>query len=69
MTLVNASWHPDIESLRRFALGLLRSEEQDRIEQHLATCDACCQAALMAPDDRLVTLLRRPAPLDSVNPG
>jgi hypothetical protein len=69
MTPANASWHPDFESLRRFALGLLHSEEQDRIERHLATCDACCQAALTVPDDRLVTLLWRPAPLEPFRPG
>jgi hypothetical protein len=63
------SWHPDAELLRRFALGLVRSENQDRIERHLTVCDACCQAALTVPEDRIVTLLWRPTPLAPARPN
>lgn len=53
------SWHPDTERLRRYVHGTLGSREMDRVSSHLLSCDACCQAALMVPDDRIASLLRR----------
>ena len=52
--------HPDAASLLHFALGRLGSKAMQRVERHVRACDACVQAALAAPDDRLVGLLRRP---------
>ena len=51
--------HPDPATLEQFAVGRLRGEAMRRIERHVRDCEVCVQTALAAPDDRLVSLLRR----------
>jgi Putative zinc-finger len=50
--------HPDPETLGRFVLGRLDRRVMARIERHLRSCSRCGEVAMLAPDDRLVTLLR-----------
>jgi serine/threonine protein kinase/thiol-disulfide isomerase/thioredoxin len=53
------SSHPTPEQLSSFNLGDLDTEEQKRIERHLADCDTCCESLRNLPsDDTFVTLLR-----------
>jgi hypothetical protein len=61
MNRSDGSSHPDPATLRQFALGRLRGEAMRRVERHVRDCDVCVQAALAAPDDHLVGLLRRTA--------
>lgn len=46
----DAQNHPDAQSLRQFAAGMLWDDEQDRIAEHLVDCQAC----LAAVDELLV---------------
>jgi hypothetical protein len=63
------SKHPEPDLLRRFALGQLGSEAMRRVERHVRYCEVCLRAALEAPGDRLVSLLRRTAPGPDVGPA
>jgi hypothetical protein len=62
MSRAYGSSHPDPATLRQFAVGRLQGEAMRRVELHVRDCKACVKAALDAPDDRLVGLLRRTAP-------
>jgi hypothetical protein len=62
MNQTDRSPHPDPTTLRHFALGRLGNAAMRRVERHVRDCDVCLQVALTAPDDRLLGLLRRPAP-------
>lgn len=63
--------HPSSETLERFVLGRLDRKAMARVEAHLSACSSCARAAMNAPDDRLVTLLRtpdvRPASRECIN--
>jgi hypothetical protein len=51
--------HPEQGLLWAFAVGRLSMVEMDRVAAHLADCPACGRVVLDAPEDPLVTLLRR----------
>ncbi len=53
--------HPSPAELLGFAQGRLPPAQVARIEQHVATCDTCCQHLQAAPDDTLVHLAREAA--------
>ena len=53
-----ATDHPSTADLQAFVLGMLPDATQLAVESHLSACPVCQQAAAMAPDDALVTLLR-----------
>lgn len=55
--------HPSPERLLDFAHGHLRGQAFDEIEQHLHTCDACCQWMAQQPDNTLLALARDVATL------
>jgi len=58
------SFHPPADRLAAYAQGRLDEPEIDKIEQHLSSCDSCCQAIREQPDDSLVAKLRgRNAPM------
>lgn len=51
--------HPDKEELAAFGLGKLDDAAHDRVEQHIAECETCCEYLQGLPnDDRVVSLLR-----------
>ena len=53
--------HPSIAELHSFAHGRLAPAEMAEVEQHVATCDSCCQALESVPEDTLVQLAREAA--------
>ncbi|HEV3118238.1 MAG TPA: protein kinase, partial [Gemmataceae bacterium] len=53
--------HPTRELLNAFSLGQLDEGELAAIEDHLARCNACREAAENAADDTLIALLRSAA--------
>jgi serine/threonine protein kinase len=58
--MANVELHPQSDELKAFMLGTLDDEESDLlIEQHLADCPTCQEAAAVVPDDTLVELIRR----------
>jgi formylglycine-generating enzyme required for sulfatase activity/serine/threonine protein kinase len=50
--------HPSAERLAAFAQGRLDDREMDEIEEHVSSCDSCCQAIRNQPADSLVAKLR-----------
>ena len=50
--------HPPADRLRAYAQGRLDEPEMDEIEQHLSSCDSCCQWIRDQPEDSLVAKLR-----------
>ena len=50
--------HPPADRLAAYALGRLDGPEMDEIEQHLSSCDSCCQSIRDQPEDSLVAKLR-----------
>ena len=50
--------HPDNEELAAFGLGKLDDDAHDRIEQHVAECEVCCEFLQGLPNDEVVSLLR-----------
>lgn len=50
--------HPSSETLAAFGQGRLPPAEQADVEQHIAECDACCQALRGIPNDTLLDRLR-----------
>jgi len=51
--------HPDKEELAAFGLGKLDDAAHERIEQHIAECEVCCEYLQGRPnDDQVVSLLR-----------
>ncbi|MBN1854835.1 MAG: protein kinase, partial [Pirellulales bacterium] len=50
--------HPLRNQLIQFSLGKLDSEESAAIEEHIASCDACCQIIRSLPNDTLVDMLQ-----------
>ena len=50
--------HPGASVLRDFGLGRLVQDEWDKIEEHLASCQACCEVMENVDDDPLVMLAR-----------
>jgi formylglycine-generating enzyme required for sulfatase activity/serine/threonine protein kinase len=50
--------HPPADRLSAYAQGRLDEPEMDEIEQHLSSCDSCCQLIRGQPDDSLVAKLR-----------
>jgi hypothetical protein len=69
LTMANRNSHPGTALLEDFALGRLGASEIERIGSHLETCPACLRIVEAAPEDRLVSLLKRtaerPSPPDS----
>jgi anti-sigma factor RsiW len=62
-----AAIHPPADRLMAYALGRLDGPEMAEIEQHLSSCDLCCEAIEDHPGDALVLKLRaRGAPAASV---
>ena len=53
--------HPSSAELHSFAHGRLAPAEMAEVEQHVATCDSCCQALESVPEDTLVQLAREAA--------
>ncbi len=50
--------HPTTNRLAAYAQGRLDAPEMDEIEQHLSSCDSCCQWIRDQPEDALVEKLR-----------
>ncbi len=50
--------HPPADRLAAYALGEMDGPEMDEIEQHLSSCDSCCQVIKNQPGDSLVWKLR-----------
>ncbi len=50
--------HPPADRLSAYAQGQLNAPEMDEIEQHLSSCDSCCQWIRNQPEDSLVEKLR-----------
>ncbi|HEV3143036.1 MAG TPA: protein kinase [Gemmataceae bacterium] len=50
--------HPDVAQLRKFGLGQLPDAERRAIEEHIQSCDTCCQALQDIGSDTLVELAR-----------
>jgi eukaryotic-like serine/threonine-protein kinase len=55
--------HPSQQQLQEFAQGRLSAEEMADVEEHVATCDSCCQQLQSAPEDTLLQLAREAATL------
>jgi membrane fusion protein (multidrug efflux system) len=53
--------HPAANRLWAYAQGRLDELEMDEMEEHLSSCDSCCQWIRDQPDDSLVAKLRRRA--------
>src|SRR5688500_5447999 len=53
--------HPSSAELQSFAHGRLPPAAMADVEQHVATCDSCCQALESVPEDTLVHLAREAA--------
>lgn len=45
--------HPDETTLSAFLEGRLRSSEQETVEQHIQTCETCCERLAQVPPDSL----------------
>lgn len=52
------STHPTPDELLGFGQGRLTADRQQEIEQHVETCDLCCERLRAVPDDTLVGRLR-----------
>jgi choice-of-anchor C domain-containing protein len=50
--------HPDPAILALFAAGQLRDGEMERLEKHLASCQACLEVLEQVPEDAMVRMLR-----------
>lgn len=50
--------HPSPQQLRAFTSGRIPEAERAALEDHLASCNACCDFLASAPDDGLVERLR-----------
>src|SRR5262245_30364732 len=50
--------HPTADRLHAFAQGRLSPAEQSEVEEHVATCDSCCQKLESVPPDTLQQLAR-----------
>ncbi len=55
--------HPSRQQLHEFAQGRLPPEAMADVEEHVATCDCCCQQLESAPEDTLLQLAREAATL------
>ncbi|MBC7855079.1 MAG: protein kinase [Pirellulaceae bacterium] len=53
--------HPSSAELHSFAHGRLAPAAMADVEQHVATCDSCCQVLESVPEDTLVQLAREAA--------
>jgi serine/threonine protein kinase len=53
--------HPTANRLSAYAFGRLDESEMDEIEEHLSSCDSCCQWIRDRPEDSLVAKLRHRA--------
>ena len=54
-----ASSHPSPDQLIAFGVGQLSGAERTRVENHVATCVACCELLQKSPPDALVALVQR----------
>ncbi len=50
--------HPNRSQLEWFVHGKLEDEERERIEQHVAECDSCCEILRSVPHEPLVERMR-----------
>jgi serine/threonine protein kinase len=50
--------HPRPSQLRAFAQGLLQGDEFAAVEEHVASCDSCCDQLAQTPDSTLIALAR-----------
>jgi WD40 repeat protein/predicted Ser/Thr protein kinase len=53
--------HPSLDELTAFDRGQLDAAERAAVEEHVATCDACCLRLDAVGDDDLIALLRASA--------
>ena len=60
--------HPSRQQLHAFVQGRLPPQAMAEVEEHVATCDSCCQQLAVAPEDTLLQLAREAATL-SVHAG
>ena len=51
--------HPTRDTLKSFDSGLLRHEDQQAVEKHVAACEICCKILDDLPQDVLAIRLRR----------
>src|SRR5262249_47771705 len=56
--------HPSEEELAAFGHGRLPPDRHAAVEQHVASCDACCAVLRRLPDDTLVGALRKETSCD-----
>jgi serine/threonine protein kinase/putative intracellular protease/amidase len=50
--------HPDSVQLRKFGLGQLPDPDRQAVEEHVKSCDTCCQALQQIDTDTFVDLAR-----------
>lgn len=61
--------HPSSDQLLQFAHGKLRDSELARVEEHIATCDTCCEWIATQPDNTLIALAREVATINVRGPA
>jgi serine/threonine protein kinase len=63
--------HPSWENLRAYGQGLLALEDATALEEHLSSCESCCEKLDQAPGDGFLNRLRacRERPPKRLTPG